>query len=436
MGISKDSLSEITVERGEPTLVPPPAEDTNKKGAFYFLSNIDIKFQAKVRTVYCFNRSDCTGGGGDDEVLVGVIKNALSKVLVHYYPVAGRLAMDSEGRPVVDCTGEGAVFIEAKADCSIEEIGNDTVAMEKLVYDTPDAKHILEVPPLAAQVTKFKNGGFVLGICVNHLVFDGATAMDFINHWGEIARGFPSKVSPFLDRSILRARNPPQIEFPHTEFSEIEDISNTNDLYTEEMVCESFSFDLDKLEKLKTAATKDGVLVKCSTFEALSAFIWRSRTQALKLRHDQKIKLLLVVDGRSKFDPPLPEHYFGNGVALTSSHSTAGELTEKPVSFAVQLVREAIQRVTDRYMKSAIDYLQVNGGNLSMNATLIISSWTRLSFETTDFGWGQPYLAGRTSLPGKELALFLSHPTDKKSINVLITFPTSSMKIFQKLMHI
>ncbi|KAI8569156.1 hypothetical protein RHMOL_Rhmol02G0256800 [Rhododendron molle] len=432
-------------QRGEPTLVPPAAEDTNNKGTLYFLSNLDINFQGKVLTVYCFNPSDHNGGGhGDDEVLVGVIKNALSKALVHYYPVAGRLAMDSDGRPVVDCTGEGAVFVEAKADCGIEEIGSDTVAMEKLVaspllsriighrWSTTTRSLLLRSEPEEHRTTRTKAamGGRNAGSRKrknNHGLYQPL---------GEIARGFPLKVSPFLDRSILRARNPPQIEFPHTEFSEIEDISNTSDLYTEEMVYESFSFDLDKLEKLKMAATKDGGLVKCSTFEALSAFIWRSRTQALKLHHDQKIKLLLLVDGRSRFDPPLPEHYFGNGVVFTSAHSTAGELTEKPLSFAVQLVREAIQRVTDRYMKSAIDYLQVNGGNASMNATLIISSWTRLSFETTDFGWGQPYLVGRTSLPQKEQVLFLSHPTDKKSINVLIRFPTSSMKIFQKLMHI
>lgn len=261
--------------------------------------------------------------------------------------------------------------------------------------------------------------------------------MEFINHWGEIARGLSLKVSPFLDRSLLRARIPPQIEFPHVEFSEIEDISNTtNGLYNEElMVYRSFTFDLKKLEELKMAAMDDGVLFRCSTFEVLSGFIWRSRTRALSMQPDQKIKLLFVVDGRSRFDPPLPKHYFGNGVALTCCRSTAGELTEKPLSFAVGLVQDAIRMVTDRYMKSAIDYLEVNGGNLSMNATLLISSWTRLSFETTDFGWGQPYLAGRTSLPVKELALFLSHPTDKKSINVLLSFPTSSMKIFQDLMN-
>ncbi|KAG5562895.1 hypothetical protein RHGRI_005584 [Rhododendron griersonianum] len=162
MSISTGNLSEITVERGEPTLVPPAAEDTNNKGTLYFLSNLDINFQGKARTVYCFKPSDQNGGGhGDDEVLVGVIKNALSKALVHYYPVAGRLAVDSNGRPVVDCTGEGAVFVEAKADCGIEEIGNDTVAMEKLVYDTPDAKRLLEVPPLAAQVKPFSPIPFI-----------------------------------------------------------------------------------------------------------------------------------------------------------------------------------------------------------------------------------------------------------------------------------
>lgn len=73
---------------------------------------------------------------------------------------------------------------------------------------------------------------------------------------------------------------------------------------------------------------------------------------------------------------------------LTSSHSTKGELTEKPLSFAVGLVREAIQRVTDRNMKSAMDYLEVNGGNLSMNAILLISSWAKVIFRNHGFRVG------------------------------------------------
>jgi omega-hydroxypalmitate O-feruloyl transferase len=56
----------------------------------------------------------------------------------------------------VDCTGEGALFVEAEANCSMEEIGDitkpDPRTLGMLVYDIPDAKHILHMPPLVAQV--------------------------------------------------------------------------------------------------------------------------------------------------------------------------------------------------------------------------------------------------------------------------------------------
>ncbi|KAG5530892.1 hypothetical protein RHGRI_025743 [Rhododendron griersonianum] len=225
----------INVERGEPTIVPP-AEDTTKKGTLYFLSNLDYNFPCKVRSVYLFKPSKNIEGNVEGEV-VEVIKNALSKALVIYCPVAGRLTFDSEGRMAVDCTDEGAVFVEAEAGCTIEEIGDDTV-------------------------TKFSCGGFAMGICVNHLVFDGQTGMDFINSWGKIARGLSLKVPPFLDRSILNARNPPEIEFDHQEFLEIEDIPRTYDHYNEDIIYKSFGFDTLKLEKLKAAATEDGAVVR------------------------------------------------------------------------------------------------------------------------------------------------------------------------------
>ncbi|KAA8540663.1 hypothetical protein F0562_024418 [Nyssa sinensis] len=315
MGDNNSNNFELIVKQGEPTLVPP-AEKTEK--GLYFLSNLDQNIAVIVRTIYCF-KSEEKG----NEKAEKVIKDALSKVLVHYYPLAGRLTISSEGKLIVDCSGEGAVFVEAEANCSIEEIEDNTkpdpVTLGKLVYDIPGAKNILEMPPLVAQVTKFKCGGFVLGLCMNHCMFDGLGAMEFVNSWGETARGLPLKVPPFLDRSILKARNPPQIEFSHHEFAEIEDISNTSDLYKEEMLYRSFCFDSEKLEQLKKKAMEDGVLAKCTTFEALSAFVWRARSQALKLKPDQQTKLLFAVDGRPKFEPSIPDGYFGNGIVLTNS---------------------------------------------------------------------------------------------------------------------
>ncbi|XP_059664544.1 omega-hydroxypalmitate O-feruloyl transferase-like [Cornus florida] len=432
MGNASDHKFELIVKQREPILVAP-AEGTDK--GFYFLSNLDQNIAVIVRTIYCFKSNE-----EGNKKAVEVIKDALSKVLVHYYPLAGRLTISSEGKLIVDCNGEGAVFVEAEANITIDEIGDNTkpdpVTLGKLVYDIPNAKNILDMPPLVVQVTKFKCGGFVLGLCMNHCMFDGLGAMEFVNSWGETARGLPLKVPPFLDRSIFKARKLPRPEFPHHEFAEIEDMSNTADVYEEEMIYRSFCFDTEKLQQLKRKAMEDGVLSKCTTFEALSAFVWRARTQALRLQRDQQTKLLFAVDGRSRFDPPMPDGYFGNGIVLTNSLCSAGELVENPLSFAVGLVQEAVNMVTDSYMRSAIDYFEVTRARPSLAATLLITTWSRLSFHTTDFGWGEPFLSGPVALPEKEVTLFLSHGKERKSINVLLGLPASSMKIFQELMQI
>ncbi|OAY30655.1 omega-hydroxypalmitate O-feruloyl transferase [Manihot esculenta] len=432
MADSTGDTFQLSVKQNEPSLVPP-AEETQK--GLYFLSNLDQNIAVIVRTIYCF-KSDVKG----NEDAVEVIKDALSKVLVHYYPIAGRLTISSEGKLIVDCTGEGAVFVEAEANCSITEIGDttkpDPVTLGKLVYDIPGAQNILQMPPLVVQVTRFNCGGFVLGLCMNHCMFDGIGAMEFVNSWGETARGLPLKVPPFLDRSILKARNPPKTEFPHHEFAEIEDVSNTSKLYEEEMLFRSFCFDPEKLEQLKRKALEDGVLAKCTTFEALSAFVWRARCQALRMLPDQQTKLLFAVDGRSRFVPPIPEGYFGNGIVLTNSLCKAGELQNNPLSFAVGLVHKAVNLVNDSYMRSAIDYFEVTRARPSLAATLLITTWSRLSFHTTDFGYGEPILSGPVALPEKEVILFLSHGEERKSINVLLGLPASAMKIFEELMQI
>lgn len=425
---------ELKVKRiGEPILVEP-AKETPR--GFYFLSNLDQNIAVIVRTIYCFKSED-----KGNELASEVLKEALSKVLVHYYPLAGRLTISPQGKLIVDCTGggdghnHGAVFVEAEADCSMAEIGDSTkpdpITLGKLVYDIPNAKNLLEIPPLVAQVTKFKCGGFALGLCMNHCMFDGIAAMEFVNSWGETARGLTLNTPPFIDRSILESRNPPKVDFKHYEFEEIEDISGTCNAYAEEMQYRSFCFDPKHLEKLKAKAMEDGNLNKCTSFEALSAFVWRARSKALNMKPDQMTKLLFAVDGRSKFNPPLPKGYFGNGIVLTNSICSAGKLVENNVSYGVGLVQEAINMVTDDYMRSAIDYFETTRARPSLSSTLLITTWSRLSFHTTDFGWGEPVLSGPVALPEKEVILFLSHGSERRSINVLLGLPDSAMKNFE-----
>lgn len=146
---TRDSKFELEVQQGEPILVPP-AEETYK--GLYFLSNLDQNIAVPVRTVYCF-KSDSRG----NEDAASVIRQALSKILVPYHPMAGRLTISSEGKLIVDCNGEGAVFVEAEANCEIEKIGDltkpDPSNLGKLAYSVPGANSILEMPLMTVQVS-------------------------------------------------------------------------------------------------------------------------------------------------------------------------------------------------------------------------------------------------------------------------------------------
>lgn len=428
----KDSQSQLLhVTQQQPTLITPADQTPN---GLYFLSNLDQNIAVIVRTIYCF-KSDSRG----NQDAAQVIKHALSKVLVHYYPLAGRLAISSDRKLIVDCTAEGAVFVEAEAHCSIQQIGDitkpDPDTLGKLVYDIPGATNILHTPPLVAQLTRFQCGGFVVGLCLNHCMFDGIGAMEFVNSWGQTARGLPLAVPPFLDRTILKPREPPLVEFPHHEFAEIDDVSETCKVYEEEeMQYRSFCFDPEKLSEVKRRALEDGALKRCTTFEALSGLVWRARTEALRMQPHQRTKLLFAVDGRPRFEPPVPRGYFGNAIVLTNALCSAGELLGNPVSYGVGLVQKAVEMITDGYMRSAVDYFEVTRARPSLAATLLITTWSRLGFHTTDFGWGEPLFSGPVALPEKEVILFLSHGKQRKSINVLLGLPASAMEIFQHAM--
>ncbi|KAH9290285.1 hypothetical protein KI387_034402 [Taxus chinensis] len=419
--------AKLEVKLHEHALIKP-AEPTENH--VYFLSNLDQNIAVIVQTVYCYPARE------EDRVENPglVIKEALRKVLVHYYPLAGRIGLSPEGKLNVNCNAEGAVFVEGEADCRLEDLGDmckpDPSTLGRLVYTVPDAKNILEIPPLAAQVTMFKCGGFVLGLSMNHCMFDGLGAMEFVNSWSETSRGLPLSVPPYLDRTLLQARSPLKIEYPHHEFSEIENISNLTE--DSELEYRSFCFSPEKLAELKRTAMEDGALVKCSTFEALSSHVWRLRSKALQMAPTQETKLLFAVDGRKRFNPPLPKGYFGNGIALTYCLCRAGDLADKPLSFAVGLVQEAIGMITDKYLRSAIDCFEANRAKPSLTATLLITTWSHLSFHTADFGWGEPVQTGPVTLPGKEVVLFLSHGKERKSINVLMGLPPPAMQRFEE----
>lgn len=148
---STESLLTFKVTRREPEMVRPAAPTPRECKT---LSAIDgyliIRFHVPLIRFYAPNP---TMVGIDP---VRVIREGLSKALVYYYPLAGRLKELPGDKLVVDCTGDGAVFIEADADVSLEQFGDPLhppfPCLKDLLFDVPGSAGILDSPLLLIQV--------------------------------------------------------------------------------------------------------------------------------------------------------------------------------------------------------------------------------------------------------------------------------------------
>ncbi|KAI3832197.1 hypothetical protein MKX03_016492 [Papaver bracteatum] len=404
--------SELIVTIKGETMVTPAEETPN---GLHFLSNLDTMVHM-IDTCYCFNTTSDVGRLDATQVM----KDGLAKVLVHYYTFAGRIIMNEKGKYMVNCTGEGALFVEADANLALNEIGDftkpDHVTYGKLVYGLLDPTSIHN-PLVVAQVTKFKCGGFVLGFTMNHAMADGTSTAEFVKSWGEVTRGLPLSIPPFLDRTLLKARNPPKVEFTH-EYEDIVDVSNTEAIFEQEMLInKSFIFHPEDLEQLKKKAMEDGVLQRCSSFEVLTALMWRARTQSLRYNPDQQVRILFAVDARPSLDPKLPKGYFGNAFLMMNCQCSVSDMLDSPLSSTVERIQRSIKMVTDEYVKSTVDFLEETKIILPHSSTVFLSAWSKLGFNSVDFGWGKPFFA------------------DNKGINLVLCLPASTMKVFQELIE-
>lgn len=288
------------------------------------------------------------------------------------------------------------------------------------------------------QVTSFSCGGFSLGLRICHCLCDGFGAMQFVNAWAEMARGSATlSVFPCWEREFLKPRSPPSIQFPHVEFDHIEDTSNLKTLMAEDQghfVQKCFCFKRQHQLALKDQVLRESGLL-CTTFESLAAHVWRSWIKALRISPgEQEMRLSFSANGRPMFEPPLKEGFYGNVIGIACAMSPAKDLTRKPLSEAVGLVQMARKSITEEYIRSTIDYLELQRpSRLEFSAKLGITQWTRFSLYETDFGWGRPVYAGPIDLsPTPQLCLFLPCVEDEDSIVVCMCLPRSSVSAFTR----
>jgi len=139
------------VSRREPVLITPSEPTPHELKP---LSDIDDQdgLRVQIPLIY-FYPYDPSMQRRDP---VEVIKEALAKTLVFYYPFAGRLREGPKRKLLVECTGEGILFIEADADVTLEQFGDALYppipCLEELLFDVPGSSGMINCPLLLIQV--------------------------------------------------------------------------------------------------------------------------------------------------------------------------------------------------------------------------------------------------------------------------------------------
>ncbi|CAL9086895.1 unnamed protein product [Musa textilis] len=426
-GISHSQGNPMAVQVTSSRLVTPEKETPTQA---IWLSTLDLfQIRAHVATIYIYRPPATADRAGffSPEAL----KAGLRKALVPFYLFAGRIGTDANGRTEIKCNGKGALFVEAKSD----EL---TVDKFRDFAPSPEYRRMLvpsvspddgddAVPLLLLQVTYFKCGGVCLGVGVHHLVSDGVASLHFINAWSDITRGVDLAVPPVLDRTLLLPRSPPSVLFPHHEFKRYP-AGRKASADKPAVSTATLELSADQLAALKTTCAKVASSRRVSTYEAVAGHVWRRACEARRLDAGRETRVYITTDGRRRLRPPLPPGYVGNVIFPTVAVATAGDVTSETTGDAASRIHGAITLVDDEYLRSALDFLEMEedvkslgrwAGNFT-SADLSITCWTSLPIYEADFGWGLPEFMGPATMFYGGLCYVMPKPPAKAGGGVLV----------------
>ncbi|KAF5784012.1 putative benzyl alcohol O-benzoyltransferase [Helianthus annuus] len=220
--------------------------------------------------------------------------------------------------------------------------------------------------------------------------------IQFMTTLTEMAQGALKPLTfPIWERELLCARNPPRVTYPHREFDEVP--------VTDDMI-----IPLDDMVPT--------YLKRCTTFDVVTACIWRCRTITLHPNPEDDMRLLIIVNARSKFKTPLPVGYYGNVICSPAAVSKARGLCNKPLGHALELVRKAKSEVSEEYVRSIADLMAIRGRPTWAFGRYIVSDLTRTRLLELDFGWGKAAYAG----PDNPRAGFYTRYINHKGESIIV----------------
>ncbi|KAF7817593.1 omega-hydroxypalmitate O-feruloyl transferase [Senna tora] len=399
-------LPDCSYSNDQPIIIPPSAPTPNHS---LYLSNLDDQklLRFSIKYFYLFTKS----------VSSDVLKRSLSAVLVHYYPLAGRLKSNhNDDKLHLDCNAQGALFAEASMPITAQQLLQSSNfpnnSWRNFLYKLPQPHTFFDLPPLIVQVTNLLCGGMVLCTAINHCICDGIGTSQFLHAWAHLTTK-PNTTSdlpilPFHARHLLKPRNPPK---------------------SQPLVATCLTFTPSHLLHLKKQCVPS---LKCTAFEALASHTWRCWVRSLDLPPTLNVKLLFSVNVRKKVRPEIPEGYYGNGFVLGCAESGVEELVRANLRHGVKLVQEGKERVDDEHVRSMIDLLEDKSVKTDLSVSLVISQWSKLGLEEVDFGEGKAMQMG--PLTSDIYCLFLPLIGDSNAVRVMVSLPQPVLPKFEYFM--
>uniref|UniRef100_I1QS47 Uncharacterized protein n=1 Tax=Oryza glaberrima TaxID=4538 RepID=I1QS47_ORYGL len=416
-----------------------------------------------------------------------VFRTALAEALVYLYPMAGRLRMLPSGKLAVDCTEEGVVLVAAEADLRLADLGepllppfpcvgelvchNSIVGDIRVVLGKPlvflqimmlvysivgreegsgrEERHIIlhisQKFLIKTNVTEFKCGGFAIGLHMNHCIADGFGLTLFVKAIADLARGEPRPLAlPVWERHLLMVRAPPSVAAAYPAFKPLidggassgnDDVMLTTPLDT--MVTRHFLFGRREMAALRRHLPAH-LSRRCTDFELLAAVLWRCRTAALFYAPHRQVCLDLPSNAsgrrmRRRHGVHVPEGYYGNALAYTIVHASAGELCGGTLGHTVEVVCEAKLRMTEEYVRSTVDLLvslRQRGRALVFDGVFVVSDATRLVGEL-DFGRGGEWVGAGVAQPMRATFLVRCRDADgEDAVAASMLLPPPAMDKF------
>ncbi|KAI3881171.1 hypothetical protein MKX03_002345 [Papaver bracteatum] len=394
------------------------------------------------------------------------LKTSLSHTLDHFFPLAGRLAIekhedDNTLSVYINCNSEGVEFVHATADISVEDIISSTYVPQSLIDPLFSFNGVPNYegqshPLFSVQVTELRDAAIFIGCSANHSVCDGTSFWHFINSWSDIARSSENHIfrAPVFERYFIKETDCP-IRLPFSFADKIKAVRETTTTEvsspgTEGLVERCFRFTKANIAALKSRANSEIISqtqqnMVISSLQALLAHVWTAVIRCRRSLNDdydeiREFAVSLLMNNRTKLIPPLPETYFGNSLAWEIKTLKEGELVIKGFRFLASLLKEIVNSNDFENIRNSIEswmekrfipgYGDDDIPGIFSNMFLARSSqW--FNMYGNDFGWGRQ-IAVKTGINGKYHGTTTVSPGPVEgSIDIEICLPIEVFKAME-----